>query len=250
MDITFKKRMDDLQKEVKLKSADLEDTLEDYKVEIEPCSVADKFITISPRCVRCNLCVQECPVDAISKADASRQAKILDNCVKCEICAQTCPVRCIRVMESLAHVNDEVEYELKDLKIPHRVLKMEDIAVKEDKCISCGTCARFCPTQAIKVPEGEVAVIDKDLCIGCGACVNVCDAEAIDLERYLGPVLQTQTLLIDEEACVQCQMCEELCPTSAIRLDEDDNLILDEDKCILCGVCSNKCPVSALSLVR
>ncbi|RJS49459.1 MAG: ferredoxin [Methanobacterium sp.] len=250
MDVTFKKKIEDLHKEVALKSADLEDNLEDFSVEIEPCIVMDKFITISSRCVRCNLCAQECPVDAIAESDSIKPAKILNNCVKCEICAQSCPVRCIRVVESRAHVNDQVEYELKDLKIPHRVIRCENIEVNPDKCISCGTCKKFCPTQAITVEDDQTALINQDLCVGCGACANVCEADAISLERFLGPVKETRRLDIDQKACVECQMCEESCPTGAIKLDDDEKIVLDKDKCILCEVCSTKCPVSALKLER
>jgi Na+-translocating ferredoxin:NAD+ oxidoreductase subunit B len=249
MDITFKKKMDDLQSEVALKSADLKEDVEDFKIEIEECAISDKFINISPRCVRCNLCAQECPVDAIEDANDIKQAKILNNCVKCEICAQTCPVRCINVVETTADVNGDVEYHLKDIKVPHRLLRMKYIAVNSDKCTSCGTCAKFCPTRAITVEEHQIAVINKELCVGCGACAHVCSPQAINLERELGPVIETKQLLIDQEACVECLMCEENCPTGAIKL-EGGEVVLDKDKCILCEVCSTKCPVNALKLER
>jgi electron transport complex protein RnfB len=249
MDITFKKKMEDLQSEVLLKSADLKEEVEDFKVEIEECAISDKFINISPRCVRCNLCAQECPVDAIDDATDIRQAKIQVNCVKCEICAQTCPVRCINVVKTTADVNDNVEYRIKDIKVPHRLLRMKDVAVDSEKCNSCGTCAKFCPTKAITVEENQTAKIKKEFCVGCGACANVCSPQAINLERELGPVIVTKELLIDQNACVECLMCEENCPTAAIKL-EDGEVVLDNDKCILCDVCSTKCPVSALKLER
>jgi uncharacterized Fe-S center protein len=50
--------------------------------------------------------------------------------------------------------------------------------VLEDDCISCGTCAEWCPVDAISVPEK--AVIDHEVCIGCGECVSVCPVDAID----------------------------------------------------------------------
>ncbi len=49
--------------------------------------------------------------------------------------------------------------------------------VKEEECISCGTCARWCPEDAITV--GEKAEIDYELCIGCGECVAVCPVGAV-----------------------------------------------------------------------
>lgn len=69
MDVTFKKDRKDLQGEVKIKSMEMEHIDEDFQPEIEECSLKQKFITISPECVRCNLCAEECPVDAIAGAD-------------------------------------------------------------------------------------------------------------------------------------------------------------------------------------
>jgi ferredoxin len=248
MDVTFKKKKDVLEGEVALRSMDLEDAREGVKGEIENCVLEDKFITISPECVRCNLCVEECPVNAIEESKFARPAKILDNCVKCEICAQTCPVSCIHVIESTTHVeDDDVKYHLKDLKVPHRKLRMNKIDVDPDKCDSCATCVRFCPTGAIQVPKGGIAQIDKEACVGCGACVNVCPEGSIELVRELGPVIKTKELLVDQDTCVQCQVCEENCPVDAIKL-EGDQVVLDPEKCILCEVCSTKCPVGALKL--
>ncbi len=249
MDITFKKKKKDLEGEVKVKSLDIEHIDEDFQPEIESCELKQKFITISPECVRCNLCVEECPVEAINPAESTKPAKILDECVKCEICAQTCPVKAVKVIESISSIDEDVKYHIKDLKIPHRKLRMKEIKIDEDKCNTCNTCIKFCPTEAIKVEEDEKAKIDKTLCIGCGACVNVCPENAITLVRDLGPVIKTKELLIDQEACVQCQVCEENCPVEAIKL-EVDKVVLNENKCILCDVCSNKCPVGAIKLEK
>ena len=249
MDIKFKKNKNILKDEVKFKSMDLESDMEEFKPDIEKCGIEREFITISPDCIRCNLCSEECPVNAIADAKSNKPAKILENCVKCEICAQTCPIRCIHVIESTSDVDEDVKYHIKDLKVPHRKLRMENIEIDKDRCNSCGTCVKFCPTKAITVNEGEKAIIDMDACVGCGACVNVCDEDAIKLERELGSVVKTKNLLIDQESCVECQVCEENCPVDAIKLGEG-KIEYDKDKCILCEVCSNKCPVGALKLER
>ncbi|WP_048192547.1 4Fe-4S binding protein [Methanobacterium sp. SMA-27] len=249
MDIVFKKKKDALVNEVVAKSSDFEHSVEDFKAEIENCSLGQKFITISPECVRCNLCVEECPVNAIDNAKLTKPAKILENCVKCEICAQTCPVNAVKVIESTSDLDEDVTYKLNTMKVPHRTLRMEKICVDKDKCTSCGDCVKFCPTGAIKVPEGEKAVVDLDACIGCGACANVCGEDAVTVIRRMGNVFKTKDLVVDDDACVACGVCEENCPVDAIRL-EDDKIIFSEDKCILCEVCSKKCPVSALKLER
>jgi electron transport complex protein RnfB len=249
MDIIFKKKKDALVNEVVAKSTDLEHGVEDFKAEIENCSLGQKFITISPECIRCNLCAEECPVNAIDDAKLTKPAKILDNCVKCEICAQTCPVNAVKVIESTSDLDEDVTYKLNTIKVPHRTLRMEKICVDNDKCNSCGDCVKFCPTGAIKVREGEKAVVDLDACIGCGACANICGEDAVTVTRRMGNVFKTKDLVVDDDACVACGVCEENCPVEAIKL-EDDNIIFSEDKCILCEVCSKKCPVSALKLER
>lgn len=248
MDITFKKDKKDLQGEVKVKSMEFEHLDEDFQPELEECHLNKKFITISPECIRCNLCAEECPVGAVTNAKRDKQARITDKCVKCDICAMTCPVNAVKILQSTSDVDEDVKFRVKDIKVPHRKLKMESISVDQERCPECEskTCTRFCPTGAITLEDGK-AVIDKDKCTGCGACVNVCPEQAVTLERELGPVIKTKELIVDQEACVQCQVCEENCPMDAINL-EDDKIVLREDKCILCDVCSTKCPVGALKL--
>lgn len=51
--------------------------------------------------------------------------------------------------------------------------------VVPEKCVSCGTCATYCPVDAISVGEGEKASIDIAVCVGCGECITVCPEEAI-----------------------------------------------------------------------
>jgi two-component system, NtrC family, sensor kinase len=46
-----------------------------------------------------------------------------------------------------------------------------------DKCKRCYSCIRECPAQAIKVINGQAAVIS-DRCIVCGHCVKVCSQHA------------------------------------------------------------------------
>lgn len=248
MDITFKKEKKDLQGEVKVKSMELEHIDEDFQPEIEECSLKQKFITISPECIRCNLCVEECPVKAVTTARTDRQARITDKCVKCDICAETCPVNAVKIIESTSDVNEDVKFQVKDVKVPHRKLKLKSISVNQEKCSLCESksCTKLCPTSTITLEDGK-AVIDSEKCVGCGACVNMCPEEAIALVRDLGPVIKTKELLVDQETCVQCQVCEENCPMEAIKL-EDDKIVISRDKCILCDVCSTKCPVGALKL--
>lgn len=47
-----------------------------------------------------------------------------------------------------------------------------------NECVSCGTCADNCPSDAIT--EGaDQYVINLDLCVECGTCFDNCPTEAI-----------------------------------------------------------------------
>ncbi|MDR2721855.1 MAG: DUF362 domain-containing protein [Coriobacteriaceae bacterium] len=50
--------------------------------------------------------------------------------------------------------------------------------VKQDKCIGCEKCARFCETGAITYKDKH-AFIDADICVGCGHCIGACPTDAI-----------------------------------------------------------------------
>lgn len=55
--------------------------------------------------------------------------------------------------------------------------------VDHEKCISCGTCEKFCPDMAIKdVGEGRYEV-DLDYCKGCGICAEECPVDAIEMKK-------------------------------------------------------------------
>lgn len=273
MEIKLKKQIETLEREITLKSVDLDEDIEDFNVDIHDYDDEEKLITVSPRCVRCNLCVEECPIGIISSSTWLKRAKIGEDCVQCEICAQTCPVSCIYVWETKAVINKDegVEYTINEVSVPHRILKMEDISINREVCIGCGSCLKFCPTNAISLrskefieARGEIcpqigaidsedghmySYIDKNRCCGCGSCVNLCIQGAISLKRNLGPVVIYSHIDVNNDICVGCGLCEDNCPVEAITV-EDGTVILNNDKCIRCKECSSRCPVGALNLKK
>ncbi len=72
--------------------------------------------------------------------------------------------------------------------------EMED-GTRQDRCTSCGICAKVCPPQCIwivrtddpetgrPIPEPEEFYIDVDICMNCGLCAEYCPFEAIRMDH-------------------------------------------------------------------
>jgi electron transport complex protein RnfB len=67
----------------------------DKDVVLKPPSVA--FINENI-CIGCTLCLQACPVDAISGASKQMHTIIVPLCTGCELCVAPCPVDCISML--------------------------------------------------------------------------------------------------------------------------------------------------------
>jgi len=272
MNVSFIKQMKNLEREVLLKSVELDDDGEDFQFELNDFSVNEEIIAVAPKCVRCNTCVEACPVNAIEPANIFRIAKITDKCVKCEICVQTCPISAIKLIDnSVIYDNGEerdvIEYNLSNVRSPHRVVRMNNISIDYSIDNNWDDCANLCPTNAftlefkeffddlnmdwgIDLIENELyPYINEKMCIGCGACVEISlNDNAVELDRYIGPIIHSRNIDINHESCVNCYLCEENCPTGAIELI-DGEVVLDNDKCIRCIECTHHCPVGALKRI-
>lgn len=272
MNISFDKQISSLEREILLKSVEIHDSGDDFQFELNKFFSQKEIIAIAPRCIRCNMCVYQCPVDAIEPANIFKIAKITHDCVKCEICVQTCPVSAIKLIDNKVSYNHDegdeaIEYNLASISRPHRVVRMNDISIDYSDLANYDNCAKFCPTDAFTLEfksyfeelgidvdielEDDVLypVINKKLCIGCGACVQFCENDSVKLDRTIGPIVHTKNLEINQDDCVNCYLCEENCPVEAIWLDEE-KVVLNNDKCIRCINCTSHCPVGALNFVE
>jgi len=64
------------------------------------------------------------------------------------------------------------------------------VVIDPSKCISCGTCQRKCPSQAILLnKELKTWQIDRFRCIVCNSCVETCPAKCLEMDtQYTAPV--------------------------------------------------------------
>lgn len=115
-------------------------------------------------------------------------------------------------------------------------------------CCGYGTCAEFCPYDAIRVRDG-LAVVDSSKCRACGLCVKVCPNHLIEIipddAKYIVRCSSHQkgknVKLACSEGCLGCGLCMKVCETGAIEVV--NNLAkIDQEKCVACGKCAEKCP--------
>ena len=141
--------------------------VEKFKKVIIPAG-AKNLDDFANRCLNCNLCVQNCPMKIIKKADGDYPVVHIYYTYgfcdyDCHRCSEVCPSGAIERI-SLAE---------------KRKTQIGVALVDESKCIKCGLCVMKCPRQIIKREDGGYSQISADECIGCGACQNACPVDAI-----------------------------------------------------------------------
>lgn len=143
--------------------------VEKFKKVIIPAG-AKNLDDFANRCLNCNLCVQNCPMKIIKKADGDYPVVHIDYTdgfcdYDCHRCSEVCPSGAIERI-SLAE---------------KRKTQIGVALVDESKCIKCSLCVMKCPRQIIKREDGGYPQISADECIGCGACQNACPVDAITI---------------------------------------------------------------------
>jgi Pyruvate/2-oxoacid:ferredoxin oxidoreductase delta subunit len=58
----------------------------------------------------------------------------------------------------------------------------QDVKWRKNKCTHCTVCIPVCPTDALKLNRGTMAVsFDSKKCIACGLCIDVCPYRAVEI---------------------------------------------------------------------
>jgi len=113
--------------------------------------------------------------------------------------------------------------------------------VIEDKCTSCGICAKVCPYNAITVDKKNKrpAVVIEAACAGCGTCAAECPFDAIEMNHFTDSQILSQVdAILDKEplekvVCFACNWCSYAGADSAgiARLNYPPNIRLIRTMC-------------------
>lgn len=142
---------------------------------------AVSIANLESHCTACQLCVAACPngvlrpssdIGSLMQPEASYERGYCRP--ECTRCSNVCPAGAIRPI---------TRADKSSIQVGHAVwVKANCIPLTDG--VSCGNCARHCPTGAIMMvasdPDNEespkIPVVDTEKCIGCGACENLCPA--------------------------------------------------------------------------
>lgn len=103
--------------------------------------------------------------------------------------SQTRGIFTVQYPEEKISVPEEFRY------IPFLLYEEGENGERQDRCTSCGICAKVCPPQCIwivrtkdpktrrPVPEPKEFFIDIDICMNCGLCAEYCPFDAIKMDH-------------------------------------------------------------------
>ncbi len=131
------------------------------------------------RCTGCQLCVSVCPNQVLRPSTglstflqpevSYERGYCRPECTKC---SEVCPAGAILPIS---------QADKSSTQIGHAVWIEKNCVIITDD-VSCGNCARHCPTGAITMIEVNpdslesktIPIVNTERCIGCGACENLC----------------------------------------------------------------------------
>ena len=162
-------------------AAIMDKSVPERKTPLKPFGVRS-LKNFSQRCTACQLCVSQCPEKVLrpsTKLATLMQPEMnyTDGYCRmaCTRCSEVCPAGAILPIG----------------KEEKTAISIGVAVVLKENCISCGTCARHCPSAAISMVDGYPAV-NEARCLGCGACEYYCPARPMTAIYVEGREIHTE----------------------------------------------------------
>ncbi len=159
--------------------------------------------------------------DLVRPPGAVVEPEFFKRCIRCNACVDVCPVHGLRPAHLLSGIRNVGTPELGTFCMmylglehpsPEGNLEWKTKTVEREPCLRC---VRECPTQALQRIGIEdlnlgLAVLNRDTCWGwlygsCLLCVPTCPVDAISSYRERNPT-------VDKGKCIGCGQCTFVCP--------------------------------------
>jgi len=168
------------------------------------------------------------PAQALRPPGALDEERFLGACIRCGLCVRDCPPKNLRLADWAGGPNAGVA-----VGTPYFEARNIPCEMCEDL-----PCVKACPTGALdhalkdigKAKMGVAALVDEENCLNflglrCDVCYRVCPVidKAITLERMSNPRSDRHAMFlptVHAEACTGCGKCEKSCvlPEAAIKV--------------------------------
>lgn len=201
------------------------------------------YVVDRAKCNGCGVCQFTCPIDSIHLENGI----VKGICSRCGVCEDVCSNHA-RV-DTFNLLADKQQVMLNSFKrvaatigsgagvkridamnIPSKTEKTAEricVNTDSDKCVLCGRCSYYCPTEAI-----EIELDREGVCTSCRLCDDVCPTGAISEG------------VVDSSKCALCLACVNNCINNALSV-KDFNVVSNKAEsadgvivsCLNCGLC-------------
>ena len=153
------------------------------KTPLKPAG-SESLRHFSAHCTACQLCVSVCPNQVLRPSGNLMTLMQPEMSFEKGWCRPEC-TRCSEVCPS-GPISPVTAAEKTSIRIGHAVIVYDYCVVNTDG-VSCGNCARHCPTGAVKMIRSVagdktsllIPTVLEERCIGCGACEYLCPARPL-----------------------------------------------------------------------
>ena len=203
------------------------------------------YVVDRAKCNGCGMCMYNCPTNNITIEDGI----VYGICSRCGVCSEVCPNRVdgwemekskqITLIKSFNILNPPLQNLRSKKENEVKEVTRSYFGTDTDKCILCGRCQEYCPTNAIHVKIDR----DEGICSECRLCEDVCPNGSMNKHQ-----------IVSKSNCTLCLNCMKACPHNAISV-EDSKIVVNKINqkptgklisCLNCGLCSDVCENDSL----